>query len=835
MILTALYYSYISNSIDSELTVGLSNSLKVIDTAGARMIDERISDMLSWKTMSIPEVCFEYNRPEAMQVFLDRIKNINNSYSYIVAYRPDGTFFASSSINSGRYHKTRLLGKIVKNHSNHIYSVDFIDLDNQTYILITSPLYNRINEHIGFISAYLKWSVFDNIFNEYRTTKIDINGYVKNKQSLIELFYDKNLEAVNFTAKSMNFNKGAIKAATVSNHFYVHTHDDVDFAMTCTRMEHSAMSNITHCFAIDKDIALSSLKFVRNKALIIAMVSLIVITLASFFITKNLLKPFQEIFDVLMRYKEGSVRKNKKNVLPFMDLNSMKATIINLIGKVIQSESLKIDKEAVEAKAKAKSLFLANMSHEIRTPLNTILGYSELLKDEMENGRQCEYIDNIVSSGHMLLDLVNEILDFSKIEKGKIKLNHEPMSLLLVLKEIEKHFSDKMKSKGLAFNVSAEPVFDSLIIKCDKTRFKQILLNLIGNAYKFTDIGYVKIHVKKTSTGNDYISFAISVEDSGIGMDDTKKIFHEFEQLPQPSEKVSSGSGLGLAIVHRLIKMFDGDLSVESVPNKGSKFVVKFNGMKIVDRIKCELSNHYIEQPNIDQVEFYPATIIVADDNKKNRDLICDFLEPYRISISTAKNGKEAIQLAEKINPNLIIMDLKMPVMDGFEATKIIKSTDALKNIRIITLTADITERTKKNIISIGSDGLLLKPISRKTLFDELKKYLPYMKKDIAIGKRDDTLYNIENLFDGNRNKELFFETKKIKETKWSKVSKTMIIGDMEVFANDVSAIGEKYNYEPLVSWGRNLAECSKNFNIKKINQIFSQFPEIVRRLEVAE
>jgi signal transduction histidine kinase/ActR/RegA family two-component response regulator len=820
MILTILYYSYISKSIYTELTTGLSNSLKIIDAAQARMINERIGDVESWAAMSIPEVCFEYERPEAMRVFLNRMKSLNADYSYICAYLPSGSFFASSSTKSSDlFHEVELIRNITCLKS----CTTTESVGGQKFIVITSAVFNRIREHVGFISAYLNWTVFNKLLSEYQVTNIE---NINIQRNMIELFCDKNFEIINRTSGA-GFGKELKNLNTKETQKLNIVKDDngTEYAVTCVKMglEELSQENITHCLVIDKDVASSPLRFLRNRAVVIAALSIPIIIAAAFLIAGSIMKPFREIFDVLSQYERQDKGKelNKKSFLPSMDIKKTKTTIIDLINRVIKSDSIKKEKKAIEAKAEVKSLFLANMSHEIRTPLNTILGYSGLLKNVNSDRKRKEYIDNILSSGRMLLFLVNEILDLSKMERGKISIDNRPTSISSILREVEKSFQSKMEVKGLAFKISSETIFDLILVKSDEKRLIQILFNLIENAYKFTAAGFVNVSVKKINTRGNTFSMAVSVKDSGIGMADTQTIFHEFEQLP--CTETVGGSGLGLAIVYRLVKLMGGNIHVASELNKGSKFTVIFPDMEIVDGAYQETSKEHNEH-----IEFDPSVIIVADDNEKNLQLISDYLEPYKIKLLMAKNGKEAVELQKTTKSDLIIMDLKMPIMDGFEATTFIKKNS---DVPIIMLTADITERGKAKKSKIGYDSYLLKPISQKTLINELKQYLPYKCNKMIASGDDDSLENIFSINGADIDYGMLDQIKKI-EKQWPKLRRSMIIEDIEKFARNVLTIGTNYNYKPLIYWSKNLVECSGNYNIRKINRIFSQFPEIVKRLE---
>ncbi|VXD22328.1 Two-component hybrid sensor and regulator histidine kinase [Planktothrix serta PCC 8927] len=391
---------------------------------------------------------------------------------------------------------------------------------------------------------------------------------------------------------------------------------------------------------------------------------------------------------------------------------------------------LKKAKESAELANRAKSLFLANMSHELRTPLHAILGFTQLMiRQSHSDFELSENLEIVNRSGEHLLKLINEILDLTKIESGKTQINPNCFNLYSCLKTLEQMFELKAKSKKIDLIFELDNSLPQYI-KTDESKFRQILLNLLSNAIKFTSKGKVILRVKTESKPDQKLGFTqpqltldFEVEDSGAGIspDELDQVFEAFMQT-ETGRKSQQGTGLGLAISQKFIQLMGGDIQVSSILNQGTIF--KFHLQ--VDRAQSEdLKKIQPEKVVIglakDQVKF---RILVVDDRLTNRQLLLRLLSPLGFEVAEAENGQEALKIWHEWQPHLILMDMRMPVMDGYEATKQIKSHLKGQATVIIALTASVFEEERAIVLSAGCDDFVKKPFREYNLLEKIAHYL---------------------------------------------------------------------------------------------------------------
>ncbi len=414
-------------------------------------------------------------------------------------------------------------------------------------------------------------------------------------------------------------------------------------------------------------------------------------------------------------------------------LQTVAGQVANAISNARLYNEVQREKQAAEAANRAKSVFLANMSHEIRTPLNAILGFTEVLQfDHNLTDEQSEHISIIHRSSESLLTLINNLLDLSKIEANRMTLTEQVFNLRSLLKGIEDLFRFQAIEKGLSFVHEYSNDLPSFIYG-DETKLRQVLVNLLGNAFKFTEKGHIILQARLASEGekkalsppthNLPVHLYFAVMDTGVGIkpDDLERIFEPFSQT-HVGKQVQPGTGLGLAISRQFVRLMGGDLTVESVPGGGSKFsfIVQFG------------QGHQIEEhPGVDLAQLprlaagqQDLRILVVDNQLENRQWLGWLLTMMGFDVRQAANGSEAFQIWQYWRPRLIFLDTHLPSLDSYNAAQQIKATPEGKSIPIIALTTSAFEGNRNEILSIGCDDFLCKPVRVADITNILAKHV---------------------------------------------------------------------------------------------------------------
>ncbi len=405
--------------------------------------------------------------------------------------------------------------------------------------------------------------------------------------------------------------------------------------------------------------------------------------------------------------------------------------------------------ESLQQANRAKSVFLANMSHEIRTPMNAILGFSQLmLRDQDLTPRQCQYLGTINRSGEHLLALINDILEMSKIEAGRTTLNVSTFDLPALLKDLEMMFRVRTDEKKLSFSVDTIGDVPQFIVT-DINKLRQAFINVLGNAVKFTEQGGIGLRVRADREGATGPSLRFEVEDTGPGIspDDQEKLFRHFEQT-KTGQQAGTGTGLGLAISREFVRLMGGDITVSSQVGRGSVFAIHLPLKEgEAQAVPSKDNTRHVLRLQPGQAT---CRVLIADDIEDNRQLLAQLLTPVGFEIRLATNGAEAIQEFEGWRPHLILMDFRMPVMDGHEAIRRIRAMVGGEVTKIIAVTASAMDDNRQELMGIGADDFIGKPFRETELFQKIHSHVGveyvYAEDPAAAAREEATELTPESL-----------------------------------------------------------------------------------------
>ncbi len=397
-----------------------------------------------------------------------------------------------------------------------------------------------------------------------------------------------------------------------------------------------------------------------------------------------------------------------------------------------QAGIMKELKDQAESANRAKSVFVSNMSHEIRTPMNAIVGLTEVLLRRDRDAEDKQYLMNIKSSGEALLDIINDLLDFSKIEAGKFEIVKDAYDVAQMMRDIEVIGKTRIGDKNVTLVMDIDRQIPKLLYG-DGLRIRQVILNIMNNAVKYTEEGTVTLSVRQEACDGENVQLQVSVADTGQGIrqEDLDGLFDAFTQVDIKKNQGKEGTGLGLAISRQLVELMGGQLRVESEYGKGSRFYFTLReGVRSTEAIgDYTRTQAQPEQADEDIFTFQApdAQILLVDDNEINQEVAKALMEPFAMQIDVASNGKQAVEMVLKKQYDIVFMDHFMPVMDGRKATEIIRGMEgeAFQSLPVIALTADAVQGVREELFQAGMNDFVSKPIDVADVSRVLRQWLP--------------------------------------------------------------------------------------------------------------
>lgn len=503
-------------------------------------------------------------------------------------------------------------------------------------------------------------------------------------------------------------------------------------------------------------------------------------------------------------------------------LRTVSGIIANVFQRQIVEQNLLSERDKANKANKAKSEFLANMSHEIRTPMNAILGLSEALYDRLELEGNRKMLKSVLSSGNLLLSLLNDILDLSKIEAGKLELIKKTTNLPELLRDLQILFSEKARSNGVDLSLSISPNFPQNLL-LDDLRLKQVLFNLLGNSIKFTAKGKVDVWAEAKQVKEELWELKFGVKDTGIGIrkDQQAAIFNAFQQVYGQSDRQFGGAGLGLTITKRLVEKMDGAISVKSKYGKGAEFIVSLPG--IVQIQESRQKKQAVQKNRA--VQFAGSVIYVVDDIKTNIEAVENLLVSHKLKIYSSQSAKDALEKLDVVRPDLMLVDLKMPEMDGVSLAKAIKSEPKWQYIPIVAYTASLMKIEKGETQGVFND-FLAKPVSKSSLLDVLARNLSCTVSNMGVASAQIKKYDAISLPKG-----LSEEFIRLFTPKWEAVRNSLVLYKIEKFVNELSVFAKNNAIDFLNDYTSRLQEDLNAVDLKSLKDNLKEFGDYVEHL----
>ena len=495
------------------------------------------------------------------------------------------------------------------------------------------------------------------------------------------------------------------------------------------------------------------------------------------------------------------------------------------------------EKLHAEQSVREKSAFLANMSHEIRSPMNAILGFSELLEPDGLTPKQAQYVRAIRDSGAALLHLINDILDLSKLEAGKLELHPEPTDMRDSCGFLRTVFGQQAVTKSLQLQFELSPNLPRALL-LDRLRLRQVLVNLLSNAVKFTERGRVKTRVSWESQGDGRSgTLLVDVEDTGIGIatEELDEVFKPFVQAEAQQASEKEGTGIGLTIVKRLTELMGGSVTVASKVGQGTVFHLRFANVPVSGRLP--VGDHAEPGGAVDFNDFAPATLLVVDDNPTNRAYLAGIFEKTHHHVYFANNGQEALTSLGQAKPDVVLLDIRMPVMDGRTALVEIRKQPSLASLPIIAVTAS-SKAGEEMELQRQFSGYIRKPFSRQTLFVALAQFLQRESPGNGLEGQNLglTLKSIPILSPDQaaRWQELALELRRREATEWPRLRDSLAVNETRAFAHNLFTLGQAAQCAPLTTYAAALTTFSDAYAIGQMERHLAAFPKLVESIETS-
>jgi signal transduction histidine kinase/DNA-binding response OmpR family regulator len=495
------------------------------------------------------------------------------------------------------------------------------------------------------------------------------------------------------------------------------------------------------------------------------------------------------------------------------------------------------EKLHAEQSVREKSAFLANMSHEIRSPMNAILGFSELLEPDGLTPKQAQYVRAIRDSGAALLHLINDILDLSKLEAGKLELHPDPTDMRDSCQFLRTVFGQQAVTKSLQLQFELSPNLPRALM-LDRLRLRQVLVNLLSNAVKFTERGRVKTRVSWESQGVGRSgTLLIGVEDTGIGIpaEQLEEVFKPFVQAESRQTAEKEGTGIGLTIVKRLTELMGGSLTVESKVGQGTVFRLRFPNVPISGRLP--VGDHAEPGGAVDFNDFTPSTLLVVDDNPTNRAYMAGIFEKTHHQVHFANNGQEALECLGKAKPDVVLLDIRMPVMDGRTALAEIRKQPSLASLPVIAVTAS-SKAGEEMELQRQFSGYIRKPFSRQTLFLALAQFLQRASPGNGPEWQNlgETLRSmpIPSPDQAGQWQKLALELRRREAAEWPALRDSLAVNETRAFAHNLFTLGQAAQCAPLTTYAATLTTFADAYAIGQMERHLAAFPNLIESIETA-